>query len=68
MLSTGLDLGRGGQYRFIVRATNYAGLKVKAFSDGFTVDFTPPTEGKVWAGAGTGHVSYQSDSSKMLVR
>ncbi|KAL9987450.1 hypothetical protein ACROYT_G001763 [Oculina patagonica] len=63
----GLDLGRGGQYRFIVRATNYAGLKVKAFSDGFTVDFTPPTEGKVWAGAGTGHVSYQSDSSKMLV-
>ena len=53
---------------FIVRARNYAGLQVDAFSDGFTVDFTPPTEGKVWVGASTGHVRYQSDSNKMLVR
>ena len=53
---------------FIVRATNYAGLKVEACSNGFTIDFTPPMEGKVWVGAGTEYVIYQSDSTKMIVR
>lgn len=68
MLLTGLDLESGEQYKFIVRAINYAGLKVEAFSDGFTVDFTPPAEGKVWIGTETRNESYQSDSNKMLVR
>ncbi len=68
MLSAGLDLESGIQYMLIVRAINYAGLKVEAFSDGFTVDFTPPSQGKVWVGAGTEHGIYQSDSTKMVVR
>lgn len=64
----GLDLESGLQYRFIVRAINYAGLSVEAFSNGFTVDFTPPTEGKAWVGAGNGHQIYQSDRTKVVVR
>jgi len=65
---TGLDLENGVQYRFIVRAINRAGLKVNAFSSGFTVDFTPPTEGKVWFIADNKRVIYQSDSAKVVVR
>jgi len=68
LFPAGLDLESGEQYRFIVRAKNYAGITVEAFSDGFTVDFTPPTEGKVWIGARNMHVSYQSDSAKVVVR
>ena len=68
MLSSGLDLNSGEQYMFIVRATDYAGLKVEAFSNGFTVDSTPPTQGKVWVGVGNRRVIYQSDSTKMVVR
>lgn len=65
---TGLDLESGAHYRFIVRATNGAGLKVNAFSNGFTVDFTPPIGGKVWVIAGNMRVIYQSDSAKVVVR
>ncbi|KAL9987460.1 hypothetical protein ACROYT_G001773 [Oculina patagonica] len=63
----GLDLESGVQYKFIVRAINGAGVKVEAFSTGFTVDFTPPIEGNVWVGAGNMHVMYQSDSTKVVV-
>lgn len=64
----GLDLESGVQYRFTVRAINGAGLKVEAFSNGFTVDFTPPIEGNVWVGADNIHVIYQSDPTKVVVR
>ena len=55
-------------YSFIVRAVNYAGLTDEASSDGFTVDFTPPVISKAWIGTDNGHVVYQSDSTKMVVR
>ena len=64
----GLDLESGAQYRFVVRAVSGAGLKVEAFSNGFTVDFTPPIEGNVWVGASNIHVIYQSDSTKVIIR
>lgn len=64
----GLDLESGVKYKFMVRAVNGAGLKADAFSDGFTVDFTPPIEGNVWVGADNMHVIYQSDSTKMVIR
>ncbi|KAL9987468.1 hypothetical protein ACROYT_G001781 [Oculina patagonica] len=64
---TGLDLESGVEYKVMVRAMNGAGLKADAFSDGFTVDFTPPIEGKVWVGAENMHVTYQSDSTKVVV-
>ena len=63
-----MDLESGVQYIFIVRAINNAGLTVEAFSNGCTIDFTPPTEGKVWVGAGTENVIYQSDATTMVVR
>lgn len=65
---TGLDVDNGVQYRFIVRAMNGAGLKVNAISDGFTVDFTPPIEGKVWVIANNKRVIYQSDSAEVVAR
>jgi len=65
---TGLDLESGIQYRFIVTAINGAGLKITSFSNGFTVDFTPPIGVKVWVVAGNMHVIYQSDSAKVVVR
>ena len=65
---SGLDLERGVQYIFIVRAVNYAGLKVEASSDGFTVDFTPPVISKAWIGTDSDNFLYQSDSTKMIVR
>lgn len=68
LVLTGLDLESGVEYKIMVRAMNGAGLKADAFSDGFTVDFTPPIEGKVWVGAENMHVTYQSDSTKVAVR
>lgn len=65
---TGLDLERGTQYVFIVRAINHAGLAKEAFSDGFTVDFNPPEKGKIWIGAGNEHIIYQADPTKIVVR
>ena len=65
---TGLDLQIGAQYRFIVTAVNRAGLKVNAYSNGFTVDFTPPTISKAWVGNETNNLLYHSDSSRMTVR
>ena len=53
---------------FIVKAVNQAGMKVEAFSNGFTVDFTPPTIGKAWIGDNTRNVIYHSDTTKMTVR
>ena len=53
---------------FIVRAVNLAGLKVDAFSNGFTVDFTPPTISKAWIGDNIRKVLFHSDSTKMTVR
>ena len=55
-------------YILIVRAFNFAGLKVDASSDGFTVDFSPPMINKAWIGTDNGHALYQSDSTKMVVR
>ncbi len=65
---TGLDLESSVQYRFFVRAINYAGLKIEAFSNGFTVDLTPPMEGKAWVGAENERQIYQSDPTKVVVR
>ena len=56
------------QYVVIVRAVNYAGLTVEAFSSGFTVDFTPPIVNRVWIGDSTTNLVYQSDPTKMIVR
>ena len=53
---------------FIVRAINYAGLSVKAVSNGFTVDFTPPMISSAWIGTDIENVPYQSDSTRMVVR
>ena len=68
LILTGLDLQSGAQYRFIVTAVNRAGLKVDAFSNGFTVDFTPPTISKAWVGNETSNLLYHSDSSRITVR
>ena len=53
---------------FIVRAINYAGLNVKAVSNGFTVDFTPPAISSTWIGTDMDNVPYQSDSARIVVR
>ena len=66
--STGLDLQRGAQYTFIVRATNRAGLTVNAYFNGFTVDFTPPKLSKAWVEIETNNLLYQSDTSRITVR
>ena len=65
---TGLDLERGVQYVFIVRAINFAGLAKEAFSDGFTVDFNPPKKGEIWIGVGNEQITYQADPTKIVVR
>ena len=68
LLLTGLDLQSGVQYTFIVAAVNVAGLKVQTLSDGFTVDFTPPTISKAWVGDDTRNILYHSDPTKITVR
>ncbi|XP_022799532.1 uncharacterized protein LOC111337483 [Stylophora pistillata] len=65
---SGLDLERGVQYVFIVRAINFAGLAKEAFSDGFTVDFNPPKKGEIWIGVGNEQITYQADPTKIVVR
>ena len=65
---TGLNLDSGAQYMFIVGAVNHAGLIVEAFSNGFTVDFTPPLQSSAWIGSDTRKALYESDSTKMFVR
>lgn len=64
----GLDLESGAQYTVIIRAVNFAGLHIEAASDGFIVDFTPPTVSGARMGAGIGPVKYQSDLRKLLIR
>lgn len=64
----GLDLERGVQYIFIVRAINFARLQIEAASDGFTVDFTPPETGDAIIGTGPRPAEYQSDMTKMTIR
>ena len=64
----GLDLESGAQYSVIVRAVNFAGLKVDASSRGFTVDFTPPTATKPKVGAGAHPVEYQTNLTQMVLR
>ena len=66
--STGLDLESGAQYFFIVRAVNVAGLPIESSSDGFTVDFTPPTASEVRLGDGPELVKYQSDLAQVTIR
>ena len=66
--STGLDLQGGVHYRFIIRTVNLAGTKVDAFSNGFTVDFTPPIISKAWIGDNTRNVIYHGDSNRITVR
>ena len=68
LIFIGSNLQRGVQYRFIVTAVNRAGLKINAYSNGFTVDFTPPTTSKAWLGNETSKLLYHSDSSRMTVR
>ncbi|XP_068689656.1 uncharacterized protein [Montipora foliosa] len=64
---TGLDLESGAQYLIIVKAINNAGIVVKASSDGFTVDFSPPVASQVRLGSGAELVEYQSDLTKLTV-
>ena len=64
----GLDLESGSQYIVIVRAVNFAGLQTEATSNGFTVDFTPPTTSEARIGAGPGRTEYQTDLTKMTIR
>lgn len=66
--STGLDLESGAQYFFIVRAVNLAGLPIESSSDGFTVDFTPPTASEVRLGDGPELIKYQSDLTQVTIR
>lgn len=68
MFIAGLDLESGAQYKFIVRAVNYAGLKIEASSNGFTVDFSPPVTRHAWIGTRSQKVLYQSDPTKMAIR
>ena len=65
---TGLDLESGAQYLIIVKAISFAGLITQASSDGFTVDFTPPTASQARMGSGAELVEYQSDLTKLSVR
>lgn len=53
---------------FIVKAMNYAGIEIEAFSNGFTVDFTPPIEGNVRVGADNEYIIYQADPTKVVLR
>ena len=64
----GLDLESGAQYTVIIRAVNFAGLHIEAASDGFIVDFTPPTASEARLGTGTEPVTYQSDLGKLVIR
>lgn len=64
----GLDLESGAQYTVIIRAVNLAGLHIEATSDGFIVDFTPPTASEARLGTGTEPVTYQSDLGKLVIR
>lgn len=68
IILAGLDLESGAEYIVIVKAVNFAGLKTKTVSDGFTVDFTPPTESEARLGVGPELVKYQSDLTKLAVR
>ena len=68
MFITGFDLESGAQYKFIVRAVNYAGLKIEASSNGFTVDFSPPVIRNAWIGTHSQKVLYQSDSTNIVIR
>ena len=67
LIFTGLDLESGAQYYVIVKAINFAGLVAEAFSDGFTVDFTPPAASQARLGSGLDQL-YQSDLNKLSVR
>ena len=64
----GLDLESGAQYTVIIRAVNFAGLHIEAASDGFVVDFTPPTASEARLGTGTEPVTYQSNLGKLVIR
>ena len=64
----GLDLESGAQYTVIIRAVNFAGLHIEAASDGFIVDFTPPTASGARLGAGSEPIKYQSDLGKLVIR
>ena len=65
---TGLDLESGAQYLITVKAINFAGHVAEASSDGFTVDFTPPTASQARLGSGAELVEYQSDLTKLTIR
>ena len=67
LLFPGVDLETGALYLIKVRATNNAGLRSEATSDGFTIDFSPPSAGKAWVETGF-DIPTQADSSQLNVR
>jgi len=62
--STGLSLATGTLYYVTVRATNGAGLRTAAASDGVLVDGTPPVAGTVRDGAGA-DLTYQASTTTL---
>ncbi|XP_031557393.1 uncharacterized protein LOC116294015 [Actinia tenebrosa] len=65
---TGLDFESGAMYVAIVRATNFAGLKIDATSKGITVDYSPPFGSHTWIGPESKHIFFQSSKTELKVR
>lgn len=52
----------------IVRATDFAGNSAEAISDGFTVDFSPPSTSMVWDGTGAEDLQFYTNESVLAFR